>query len=443
MENSPSTAPRATRPINYAIGMFGTSIPINMFRTFAFVFYVDRLAVITATQFALIITIYTIVDAIDNPLYGYLSDGTRSRWGRRRPYLVLGTPLLILSFIGFFSVPEWLGEGSVFWYALVMYTLTGTLDALVNVNYGALFPELFRTQKERAKTNAMRQAFQFTAMIISIALTPMIAEAIGYRNTALIYSFMAIVVIYYMTFNCHELPEAQKLPRLKIWGSLREILSNPKFWLFGLANASFFAALSILQQLVPLYTRYVLDASGMVTTILLASVIICAIVGIPVWLTVLKKLGLTTTWRTCLGLLTIGLVPLFFTGSLAASILPMVLVGFAYGGASMTLDLVGARILDEDRAKYNVQREGTFNSLGGVLNRTSNLFVALGLVLASRIFGYISGDEPGPRPEDAARFLISVYPFIIMVACCVFAALLRFKNPPETTGIAVETDTNG
>ena len=45
----------------------------------------------------------------------------------------------------------------------------------------------------------------------------------------------------------------------------------------------------------------------------------------------------------------------------------------------MTLDLVGARILDEDRAKHNVQREGTFNSLGGVLNRASNLFVAFGL----------------------------------------------------------------
>ena len=424
---------RPTKPFHYAVGMFGTSIPINMFNTFALVFLVDYLSAITATQFATILLVFTVIDAVDSPLYGFFSDGTRSRWGRRRPYLMLGTPLLALSFIAFFNVPTWLGEGSVFWYALVMYTLTGTLNSLVNVNYGALFPELFKTQAQRAKTNAMRQAFQFSAMIISIALTPVIAENIGYQMTAIIYSILAVTVVFYMTLNSHETPEAQELPKPKLLGSLSGIFQNPKFWMFGLANASFFAALSILQQLVPFYTRYVLEASGIVTTILLASVIICAIVGIPLWLLILKRKGLLTTWRMCLALLTIALIPLYFTGSLATSILPMVMVGLAYGGASMTLDLVGARILDEDRAKHNVQREGTFNSLGGVLNRVSNLFVALGLVLASHIFGYISGDQPGPRPEAAARFLISVYPFLIMVACCVFAGILAVmfkKSPP-------------
>ncbi len=55
---------RKTRPINYAVGMFGTSIPINMFKTYAFIFYVDRLSAITADQFALILAIYTVVQLI-------------------------------------------------------------------------------------------------------------------------------------------------------------------------------------------------------------------------------------------------------------------------------------------------------------------------------------------------------------------------------------------
>ena len=139
---------RPTKPINYAIGMFGTSIPINMFKTYAFIFYVDKLSAITTEKFALILAIYTIVDAIDNPIYGFLSDSTRSPWGRRRPWLVIGAPLLALSFIMFFNVPAGLAEGSVFWYALVMYILTGTLDSLINANYGALFPELFLNRKD-------------------------------------------------------------------------------------------------------------------------------------------------------------------------------------------------------------------------------------------------------------------------------------------------------
>jgi len=82
-----------TKPFNYSIGMFGTSIPINMLKTYAAIYYVDRLGM-TTPQLSLMLFLYTFLDAIDNPVYGFLSDRTRSRWGRRRPWLAIGTPLL-------------------------------------------------------------------------------------------------------------------------------------------------------------------------------------------------------------------------------------------------------------------------------------------------------------------------------------------------------------
>ena len=422
---------RPTKPFHYAIGMFGTSIPINMFKTFAFIFYVDHLSAITAERFALILAVYTVLDAIDNPVYGFLSDSTRSPWGRRRPWLVIGAPLLALSFIMFFNVPSFLAGGSVFWYALVMYMLTGTLDSLINSNYGALFPELFTTEKERAKTNALRQAFQLLAMIISIALTPMIADKLGYSMTALAYSVLAVAVILYMTFNCHETPEAQALPKPQLFKTIAAIARNPKFWLYGLANAAFFAALAVLQQSVSFYTKYVLQAEGMATTILLASVIVSAIISIPVWVQITKKLHLMKTWRLSLIYVTLTLIPLYFAGSLVSSTVVLVLLGLGYGGICVTMDIVGARILDEDKAFYGVQREGTFASLTGVLNKTSGLFAALGFLLVSRVYSYESGEVPGPRPAEAGRFLVSVFPFAIMIFCCALSFLLRFKETPE------------
>jgi GPH family glycoside/pentoside/hexuronide:cation symporter len=110
------------KSFNYAIGMFGTSIPINMLKTYAAIYYVGQLG-LTTLQLTSILFIYTFIDALDNPVYGFLSDRTRTRWGRRRPWLVIGTPLLILAFIAFYSTPEFLAGKSLFAYAMLFYIL--------------------------------------------------------------------------------------------------------------------------------------------------------------------------------------------------------------------------------------------------------------------------------------------------------------------------------
>src|SRR5512135_2028629 len=191
------------KSFNYAIGMFGTSIPINMLKSFAFIFYVDTLGM-TTPQFSLMLLIYTFIDAIDNPVYGFLSDRTRTRWGRRRPWLVIGTPLLVLGFIAFYSPPAFLAGNSLVVYCMLFYMFTGTLDSVINANYGALFPELFRGDTSRANVNALRQAFQLVAMIISIALTPVVTGAIGYQLTAILYGLLGGAVILYMSLSSNE-----------------------------------------------------------------------------------------------------------------------------------------------------------------------------------------------------------------------------------------------
>ena len=149
------------KSFNYAVGMFGTSIPINMLKTYAAIYYVDSLGM-TTVQFSLMLLIYTFIDALDNPVYGFLSDRTRTRWGRRRPWLVIGTPLLVLCFIAFYSPPKFLEENSLVVYCMLFYMLTGTLDSVINANYGALFPELFREDSNRANVMPSVKPFNWS-----------------------------------------------------------------------------------------------------------------------------------------------------------------------------------------------------------------------------------------------------------------------------------------
>jgi len=425
----PMSQPRA-KSFNYAIGMFGTSIPINMLKTYAAFYYVDSLGVTTA-QFALMLLIYTFIDAIDNPFYGFLSDRTRTRWGRRRPWLTIGTPLLILCFIAFYSPPAFLSGNSVFAYCMLFYILTGTLDSVVNANYAALFPELFPTDASRATANALRQAFQLVAMIISIALTPMVAKALGYSLTSILYGVLGGAVILYMTFSCREKDPEPEEAKPELWNALRDLLTNGKFWIAGLANAFYSAAMALVLISMPFFTKYTLKISEGQTTFLFAAVLLIAIGCVAIWAWLVKKYTLMPVWRAALVTLAVMFVPLYFANSLVTGIVCSALVGFGFAGVITTMDLIGAKIMDEDTQKHHLRREGIIANALGFMNRLNGLFTSAGFLLVYRVFGFESGDNPGPQPGNAARFLLAVFPPILMVISFAFSWFINFNKPVE------------
>ncbi len=418
------------KSFNYAIGMFGTSIPINMLKTYAAIFYVDQLG-LTTVQFALILFVYTFIDALDNPVYGFLSDRTRSRWGRRRPWLVIGTPLLVLGLIAFYSTPAFLAGNSLLAYCMLFYILTGTLDSVINANYAALFPELFRDDASRATANAMRQAFQLVAMIISIALTPMITGAIGYSLTAILYGILGGAVILYMSFSCKETDIKPEEKKPQLWDSLKSLFINKKFWIAGFTNAFYSAAMSLVLASTPFFVKYTLKLSDSQSTLLFAAVLLIAIFCVPIWAYFVRKYALIPVWRAALATLTVTFIPLYFANSLVTAIISSALVGFGFAGIITTMDLIGARIMDEDTKKYKVRREGIISNALGFMNRLNGLFTSFAFYLIFIIFGFESGSNPGAQPENAARFLLTVFPFVMMLISFGFSFFINFENKKE------------
>jgi GPH family glycoside/pentoside/hexuronide:cation symporter len=419
-----------TKPFNYAIGMFGTSIPINMLKTYAAIYYVGTLG-LTTVQLSQMLLIYTFIDAIDNPVYGFLSDRTRTRWGRRRPWLVIGTPLLILSFIAFYSTPAFLAGNSLFAYCMLFYMLAGTLDSVINANYAALFPELFRDDASRANTNALRQAFQLVAMIISIALTPMVTNALGYSLTSILYGLLGGGVILYMTFSCKETHTQPEEEKPALWESIKNLIANRKFWVAGFANAFYSAAMSLVLASMPFYVKYTLEISDSQSTFLFASVLLIAIGCVAIWAKLVRNFSLIPVWRASLATLTVTFIPLYFANSLVTAIICSALVGFGFAGVITTMDLIGAKIMDEDTEKHGLRREGIISNALGFMNRLNGLFTAAAYLLVSKIYLFESGDNPGPHPDAAARFLMTIVPPVLMVISFAFSWFIDFKKPGE------------
>ena len=414
------------KSFNYAVGMFGTSIPINMLKTYAAIYYVDRLGLTTA-QLALILFVYTFIDAIDNPVYGFLSDRTRSRWGRRRPWLVIGTPLLVLTFIAFYSTPAFLSGTALLAYAMLFYILAGTLDSVINANYGALFPELFRTDASRAATNALRQAFQLVAMIISIALTPVVTNLLGYSLTAIVYGILGGAVILYMSFTSREVAVQAADEKPRLWDSVKSLLINRKFWIAGLANAFYSAAMSLVLASMPFFVKYTLKISDSQSTLLFAAVLLIAIACVAVWARLVRRFTLIPVWRAALAVLAAAFIPLYFANSLATAMIGSALVGFGFAGVITTMDLIGAKIMDEDQQKYNLRREGIISNAMGFMNRLNGLFTSSAFYLVFVLFGFESGKNPGTQPDNAARFLLTLFPLVLMVISFAFSFFIDFK----------------
>lgn len=421
---------RKTKPLRYAVGMFGTSIPINMFKTYAAIYYVDKLGLSTAL-FSLVLLIYTFIDAADNPIYGYLSDRTRTRWGRRRPWLVVGAPLLGLGLVAFYNPPAALAGRSLFIYFLITYIFTGTVDSLVNANYGALFPELFQDDAVRAKTNAMRQAFQLVAMIISIALTPMIAGALGYPLTAVLYGALGAGVILYSTFGCYENPEYLKQEKPRLWDSLKTLARNRKFWIAGFANAFYSATMALVMASIPFFTKYVLQIPDSQSTFLFGAVLLIAIAAIGVWAKMIARYSVVPVWRAALLILGLGFIPLYFVSSLTSAVLASAFVGIGFAGVICTMDLIGARIIDEDSAASGVRREAIYSNAIGFMNRLNGLFTSLAFYLVYTFYGFESGENPGPNPAQAVRFLLVLFPVLLMAISYLFSRFLDFEDSEE------------
>lgn len=430
--NTQSPLRKKTNPARYGFAMFGTSIPINMFKSFAAIFYVDMLG-LEMTKYSAVLFIYTFVDAIDNPVYGFLSDRTRTKWGRRRPWLLIGTPLLVLFFILFYNIPSVIQteKGMLFVYMLLMYILTGTLDSLVNANYGALFPELFKKDEERAKTNGFRQICQLFAMAISIALTPMITDKIGYRLTAVIYGVLALAVMMFCFWGCYETEEVEEEERPKLLDSILALITNPKFWIFGFCGAFYSAAFSLISQAVPFYVKYTLKKEGATTTIMLGTVLVVAVIGILIWSKVVNKWDIMKVWRTGFMIMAISFIPLYFVNSLPAAIAIACVVGFGVAACLTTMDCIGAKIVDDDFRRHGIKREGIISSLMGIMNRLNGLYTSLAFYVVSKSFGFVNGDNPGTDPALASRVLLCVFPAAAMIVASVIALFLKFNEEKE------------
>lgn len=421
IENQVEEQMKQTSSFRYAIGMFGTSIPINMFKTFAPIYYVDQLG-ITTRQFSIVLTVTAITDLLFVYLFGALSDRQASHKGRRK-WILYGTPLLSLAFIFFFNNQRLQQSRALFFYLLILYVAVAMLDGMININYGALFPELFQEEKERVVANAYRQICQLLAMILSMAGTPILVEHFGYGRVAIVYGLIAWIVISYSAWGYYE-PEriTEKRTSRKInWSQIGSMVKEPLLWLYGGATLFYSVAFSLFTQGMSFYTRYTLQAHTTFNSLLLFSVFCVTIVTIFLLKYFGAALKIEPLWSYSFLIIAVGFLIIAISSNIAGAFLGGMMIGVGMGGMMTSSDIIGAKVIDIDLKKNKKVRTGLFMSFFNSMFRLNGLFVGIAYFLTEVMYGFVSGEQTGHAPHLAASFLFLYFPFIVVLVGFVFS----------------------
>ena len=414
-------------PIAYGIGSFGLVSTSAVFWGFYVFYYVDMLGLAVAMM-AIINIIYAIWDALNDPLVGYLSDNTRTRWGRRRPWLLTGLPFYVAFLVLTYAVPEAFRQGdALFWYALLIILLFETAFTVMAVNYTALFPELFQGFRERTRASAFYQGFSLSGELVGFALTPIIYAQFGFGPMAVFFAAIAGITLFIGIWRSSEDPRAQEALPLDLKDAFGDVLQDRPFWLFAIALTFLTFTTGLYTLATPFWVKYTLGANPQTTSIIFATVFIVAILAVSLWSRLMRSWGVKRTWMWSIVVMALSAIVFGLTTNLVLGVIGAAIVGVGLAGIKVCREMIMANLVTQSLERTGHRREGIYYSLLRFFGKLSKILEALALILLAVLFGYVSGEDPGPNPDNAFRFLISILPIIFMV----FSLLLSRKLPFE------------
>ncbi|MGL4879509.1 MAG: MFS transporter, partial [Waterburya sp.] len=203
-----------TTKLAYGAGDLGPAIAANLL-AFYLLYFFTRVAGLPAGLSGSILAIGKVSDAINDPITGILSDRTRSRWGRRMPWILYGTiPFGILLFLQWI-VPQFSNDSTIQkWSLFIYYVIIGILSNLaytaVNLPYTALTPELTQDYNERTSLTSFRFAFSIGGSILALVLAALIFKTYAsdpqqqYWVLGIISSIISIIALFWCAFRIQE-----------------------------------------------------------------------------------------------------------------------------------------------------------------------------------------------------------------------------------------------
>ncbi len=408
----------------------GMAIPIVIHLT---IFYSDEILV-PLGFIALVKALARAFDALTDPLMGWITDRTRTRWGRRRPWLLVGAPLAAIAFVALFAPPDPITpSAAAVWFA-VSYVLYYLFHTIYEIPHGGLGPELTLDYQERNSLFGWRAPFIVGGTMVAAMVPPLLIGALGgmragYTAFAVIFGVLLTLLYVNLAIQVKERRDFVEREPNPLVPGVRRVMRNRAFRVLLAVYVTGSVTGASPGLMMPYFTKYVLQPENVDQALALflflyfGSGFLC----LPVWMMLARRFGKKIAWLISFVPGFSGSLMIFFLlgpGDLWLTAAILVWAGSSFSAGMFLGPSMQADVIDYDELYTGRRREAQYNGLWSVMTKFTVIpSMAIPLaILAS--YGYAPNVPQTEIVQTVIRVIFGIAPAVTSVVA--FTIALRF-----------------
>ncbi len=405
----------------YGVGDIGNAVVNSAIQFFLMLFYTDA-ALVPPALAANALLIGKVWDAVNDPLFGWISDRTQSRFGKRRVYMIFGALPLAVAIMLLWFVPYGLAQFWIFVWIAFTFILFDTCWTLTNVPYYALTAELTDDYDERASLTAYRMVLAVPAYIVGAALTPALVglfadKRSGYFVVGIAYGILAAIALWVAAAGLKERPHiSQNKSETSIRASFQATFKNRPFLqlilAYFVANISF----ALVKTLMVYYIIYHLQMESQVPVVMFLLLACVAIFLFP-WKFVSEKLDKGPAYAVGLGIGGLAVAATFFLPNQPTPWIYVIAIiaGFGFSAQWVFPWAMVPDVVDYDRLETGEYRGGMYYGVWGLVTKFSEALGIAGSGWLLSFYGYVPNVAQSAHTLFGIRLFFGPIPFFFFL----------------------------
>jgi len=428
--------------LKFGVGDFGMSAITALLQFYMLFYYTDVVHIDPGIAGTAILVGKLTWDMVNDVLFGYLEDKTKSRWGRRRPYLIFCPIPLALSFWLLLSLPEGMSNVAAFFAIIGTFVLFDTFNTLIVTAYYAMTAELTMDYDERTSVSTYRMIFNIVGYIFGAGIATTLALMIqnmqggtprqAWAMVGLAFGILAAITVLIPGLFVKNKPAVNGAPtQMPPLRAIMSTLRNRPFTKYLTVSMIMSTAFTLVTTMLPYYLIYQLDMAATQSLVMVLMLGTLAVFLVPA-AKVAGRIGKAKTYALGLTIACVALIASFFLPNRQSMVIYIIafVAGAGFSSQWVCPHSMMPDVIEYDELETGERREGIYYGMNAMAGKVTG---ALGSAICGwglKLSGYVEGAQQTGTALFGIRTMFAILPAFFLLICV--PMLMRYPITRES-----------